>query len=255
LRPGCCLEFYAGVRTGALASWCFPVTRLRQIFFRWRSLIILAIAVAAIVALVFIWSALDWRQVTHVIERLDPLVVFVLMAVLPLAGFSISVVYLVAGAKFGPLGGGAVIAAATAIHLLAANWIGRGFLRAPIERLLEKRKHHLPHMPPGENVAFATLAVLVPGLPYFARNYLLAITEVPLRIYFWVCLPLYVAHSYLTILVGDFGRNLDRTTLLILGTVYGLKLAICAYLIWRIRGRFVRMKLANEETAARPTST
>lgn len=204
-----------------------------------RSILLAALALTLLLAIAYaIGRHVDWSGVTRAIEALDPWLVFALMATLPLVGFPISVVYLVAGAKFGPVLGGVVIAGVTVVHLLGSSMIGRGVLRGPIERLLSRRKHHLPHVPQGAHASTAALSVLVPGLPYFSRTYLLALTDVPLRMYFAVCLPLYVAHAYLTILLGDAGTDPDRQTLVLLGIAYVLKLAICALLIWRIRRRF-----------------
>lgn len=216
----------------------------------------LVVALAAALAVGFArWGGFDWRELTNTIVSLNPVVVLVLMAVLPLGGFSVTVVYLVAGAKFGPVFGGVAVAGATAVHLLGAYAIGQTMLRAPLQRYLKRKHHALPHVPEGEEVSVAVMAALVPGLPYFARNYLLALTEVPLRLYFLVCLPLYVARSYVAILLGDLGTDPDGRTLVILAAVYAVKLSICAYLIWRIRRRLRASKTrvpANE--AARPRS-
>lgn len=215
-----------------------------------------ALAAAAAVALVVtFWmrSDFEWQTVVTRLTGLNAAAVFALMALLPVAGFSISVVYLVAGAKFGPVLGGVVVAGATAVHLLASYWISRSVLRGPLERFLARRNHQLPHVPEGENVSVAAMAVLVPGLPYFARNYLLALTGMPLRVYFWVCLPLYVARSYVTILLGDLGTEPDTKTFLILALVYVLKLSVCAYLIFRIRRRFKEIR--RRAAAGRETKT
>ena len=69
-----------------------------------------------------------------------------------------------------------VVAGLTALHLLGSHWIGRGYLRKPLERWLEKRKYRLPELSPGEDASIALMAVLVPGPPYFVRNYLLAVS-------------------------------------------------------------------------------
>jgi uncharacterized membrane protein YdjX (TVP38/TMEM64 family) len=205
------------------------------------------LAAVVIAAGVWMWRSpeFDWQDLTHVPAGFNGAVVFLLMATLPVAGFSVTIVYLVAGAKFGPVLGGVAVAGATAVHLLATYWICRTVLREPLRRFLQRRRHELPHIPAGENVSVAVMAVLVPGLPYFARNYLLALTDVPLRVYFWVCLPLYTARSYVTILLGDLGAEPDRKTLAILGAVYVTKLSICAYLIWRIRRRLKQLKAAR----------
>jgi uncharacterized membrane protein YdjX (TVP38/TMEM64 family) len=204
---------------------------------RWISGIIIALLVAGLVYLYF-RSDFDLERLTNRIAEFNPILVFALMATLPVCGFSVAVVYLVAGIKFGPVLGGVAVAGATAVHLLATHWICQTVLRAPLQRFLKRRKHELPHVPEGENASVAAMAALIPGLPYFARNYLLALTDVPLRVYFWVCLPIYVIRSYIVILLGDLGTDMSSKTFWILVSVYVLKLSICGYLLWRIRRRF-----------------
>lgn len=224
-------------------------TRPKKTQRRWW-LATLGVIAAAAAVMVYLWGDFEWQDLVSTITGFNAAIVFALMATLPIGGFSIMVVYLVAGAKFGPALGGVAVAGATAIHLLASFWIARSVLREPLRRLLERRGHKLPHVPEGENVSVAAMAVLIPGLPYFARNYLLALTDVPFRVYFWVCLPLYVARSYVTILLGDLGTNPDGGRLAILVGVYVLKLAICVYLIWRIRRRIRETKQRQAANAA-----
>jgi uncharacterized membrane protein YdjX (TVP38/TMEM64 family) len=89
------------------------------------------------------------------------------------------------------------------------------------------------------------MASLVPGIPYFARNYLLALSGVPLWTYFWICLPIYVARSYLTIFLGDLSSDPDGQKLFLIVAVYALKLGICAYLIRRLRQRYKARQTAE----------
>jgi uncharacterized membrane protein YdjX (TVP38/TMEM64 family) len=208
-------------------------TTLRR---RWLAGIAVALGAALLVVL-YIRSDVNLEEISRRIAEFNSFVVFVLMATLPVTGFSIGLVYLVAGIKFGPILGGVAVAAATAVHLLASHWICQTVLRGPLQRFLKRRNHSLPHAPEGEHASVAAMAALVPGLPYFARNYLLALTDIPLRVYFWVCLPIYVVRSYIVILLGDIGMDVNKKTLAILVGVYVLKLSICGYLLWRIRRR------------------
>jgi uncharacterized membrane protein YdjX (TVP38/TMEM64 family) len=169
------------------------------------------------------------------IHRVHPVAALPLMAVLPILGFPIAIVYLFAGARFGPLGGGLIVAAITAIHMLGTYLIAKSFLRAPLQRFIEKRHKHLPQVPEDEQAAICVIATLVPGLPYFVRNYILALAGVRLHYFFVVCLPIYVARSYVTILLGDMGADPDKRKLLILLGLDVLKVAICAFVIWRLR--------------------
>ena len=193
------------------------------------------VVLAGAVALILYYTDLSWASLTDWIDRVNPIAALPLMAVLPILGFPIAIVYLFAGARFGPIGGGAVVAAITAIHLLGTYLIANSFLRAPLKRFIEKRHKHLPEIPEDEQAAVCVIAALVPGLPYFVRNYLLALGGVKLKYLFLVCLPIYVARSYVTILLGDMGADPDKSKLLILLVVDGVKVGICAFVIWRLR--------------------
>jgi uncharacterized membrane protein YdjX (TVP38/TMEM64 family) len=186
------------------------------------------------------WVDFDWPSIHRNLIALDPAACIALMALLPVAGFSVGVVYLVAGAKFGPLVGGLVVAFATSVHLLLSHAIARGFLREWLQRFFARSRHRLPAVSASDERAVSVLAALAPGLPYFARNYLLALAGVPLRVYFWICLPLYVARSYVTILLGDLSGNPSRGRLAVLGAIYLAKLGVCAWLIRRLIKRHRR---------------
>lgn len=195
-----------------------------------------AAAVAIVGAgLVFRYTALTWAGVIEWIDALNPLAVLPLMALLPIVGFPISVVYLVAGARFGPIWGGVVVTGVTVVHLLGTYLVARSFVREPLRRFIARRHAHLPEIPEDEQAAICVIAALVPGLPYVVRNYLLALSGVRLRYYLWVCLPIYVARSYVTILMGNLGNDPTRTKIIVLIMIDMLKVAICALVIWRLR--------------------
>lgn len=200
----------------------------------WSLIIAAALAIAA-VELIILYTDLSLSSVTEWIDRLNPVAVLPLMALLPIAGFPIAVVYLIAGARFGPVWGGVVVAGVTTVHLLGTYLVARSFLRAPLQRFIEKRNLHLPQVPEDEQAAVCLIAALVPGLPYFVRNYALALAGVRLKYYLGVCLPIYVARSYVTILLGDMSSDPHRNKIIVLVIVDVLKVAICALVIWRLR--------------------
>lgn len=187
------------------------------------------------VALILVYTDLSWGGIIGWIDHVHPAVALPLMAVLPILGFPISIVYLFAGVRFGPIGGGLVVAAITAVHMLGTYLISNSFLRAPLQRFIEKRHKHLPAIPEDEQAMVCVIATLVPGLPYFIRNYVLALGGVKLKYFFTVCVPIYVARSYVTILLGDMGGEPTKQKLFILLGVDALKIGICAFVIWRLR--------------------
>ncbi len=202
-----------------------------------KSLVAIA-AIIVIAALALFTDWVDWHGLRQSLESMDRGPLLALVAVLPIFGFSIAAVYLVVGAVFGGWLGLAVVAGITSVHLLGSHWIGRRMLRGPVRRFLERRKRRLPEVPDGEEWAVALTTALVPGLPYFVRNYLLAVSDIPLRTYFWICAPVYVLRSSAVIFLGDLTGDLSARRLLILGLVLVAKLAVCAYLIHRLRVRY-----------------
>ncbi len=202
----------------------------------WLKLMIAAVVVGIVV--LALTELIDWPKVREWMQQLDHRLLLGLMAVLPLVGFSISLIYLVIGAVFGGPVGLIVVAGITAVHLLGSHWIGRGFLRKPLERWMGKRNYHLPELSSGEDASIALMAVLVPGPPYFVRNYLLAVSGIPLRIYFWVCWPVYVLRSCIVIFLGDFSNGLSTKRVVILASIFVIKVGICAFLLRRLRARF-----------------
>lgn len=237
-----------GDRHAAHHSLLFTnVARSRSFWILVAVLLLLGAAVGAVV----LFTDFQLSQVTRMIDHLNPVAVIPLMALLPVAGFPIAVVYLIAGARFGPVGGGLVVAAVTAFHLVATHAVARSFLRAPIERFIARRHRTLPQIPADEHAAVALIAALVPGLPYFLRNYLLALSGIRLRVYFWICLPVYVARSYVTILLGDLSSDPSRRGLLILVGVDAVKVSICALVIWWLRRHHRRV---HGEKAAAPVA-
>jgi uncharacterized membrane protein YdjX (TVP38/TMEM64 family) len=212
--------------------------RRRKPRMRWLVVGTLAVLVALAVAWVVL-REFDWAEANQVVSdwigRMHPAAVLPMMSLLPVFGFPIVFVYIFAGARFGPVLGGLVVAGVTAVHLILSYAIANSFLRGPLQRFIERRHHHLPQVPRDEEVGVAFVAALVPGLPYVVRNYALALSGVRFRVYFWVCLPVYVAKSYVSILLGNLSSDPTRKGLIIIVLIDVLKIAICAGIIWWLR--------------------
>lgn len=199
---------------------------------------IFAALLIALVVAVGLFEEADWHAPIRWLEAMDRAPLLALVAILPLFGFSIAVVYLVIGAVFGGWMGMAVVGGITGVHLLCSHWIAGSFLRGPLERYLKRRKKKLPEVPDGEEWAATLMMALVPGLPYFVRNYLLALSAIPLRTYFWICWPVYVLRSALVIMIGDFSGDFSWRRVGLLGAIYVVKLTVCGYLLFRLRARY-----------------
>lgn len=202
-----------------------------------RRTLLLAGLVLVTIAAVFVYTDWSWEAVIDRINRLSPWALLPLMALLPIGGFSVSVVYLVVGARFGPYWGGVVVVGITVVHLVGIHWVAHSFLREPLRRRLESRHFRLPAVPDEDQPAVSLIAALVPGLPYAVRNYLLVLAGVKLRHLLTICLPIHVARSYVIILLGDTAHDPARARVAVLIAIDFLRAAICALVIWRLRRR------------------
>ena len=148
---------------------------------------------------------IDW------VRAAGPGAFFIAMALVPapLAWFTIP-----AGEAFaGELTLGGVIAAAAlavAVQLTLAYGIARHGLRPAVEHLLKKRGYHVPRVTAENALAVALLVRLVPGPPLIVGSCILALAEVPFRLYLvvswlvalpWVCAGVILGRG---ILHGDF---------------------------------------------------
>jgi uncharacterized membrane protein YdjX (TVP38/TMEM64 family) len=188
-----------------------------------------------------VMADVPWQAIPRAMGRLDTVAILGLTAVLPVAGFPISMVYLLLGARFGPAAGLGVVGGITAIHLLATHWITRSFLRRPLMRFMSRHHHRAPAVLPGENGAVALMIMIAPAIPYFVRNYVLALSGIPLRVYFGIALPVHVARSYVVLFLGDFGGSPTPRGLVLLGVLFALQFTILAGLAWWLRRHHQRL--------------
>lgn len=214
-----------------------PATIWLEIRDHWKRLALAVVAIIAAVALVLAFDvdvARVWDEARTWLENLNDFAFFLAISVLPVAGFSITLVYVATGAKFGALTGMGVVAAATAAHLLLTHLVARSVLERPLRRFFNRRGYELPHYSGAHDLAFVTLAALVPGPPYAVRNHLLALSGVPLRRYFALCWFIYVVRSYVAIFVGGWDGETTRTQFAIVGVVWLVKFSICALVVQRL---------------------
>jgi uncharacterized membrane protein YdjX (TVP38/TMEM64 family) len=212
-----------------------PLWRRRR--FQWGAVAL--VGLAGTILLVLHFAEFEWRefleQVPAWLERVNTPLALVLMATLPVVGFPVSAVYLAVGALFGPAWGGLVVMGLTLCHLAATHVLARTLLKTRIEQWRGKWQRKLPVISQGDNISLVAMIIIVPGLPYVARNCLLAVSGVPLRYLLGVGVPLYVARSYTTLFVGNLGSNHSAGTFGIIGAIFVAKLAVSALLFLRLR--------------------
>jgi uncharacterized membrane protein YdjX (TVP38/TMEM64 family) len=180
----------------------------------------------------------DFAEARHWIEGIDGVWFFLLLAVLPILGFPLSVLQILAGAKFGFWTGMSVTAVAMCVHLLGAHWVGSGFLKVPVSRLLSRTRFRLPQVRGSEQSVLGFLVPLLPG-SYTVKNYLMVLGGVSLRTLLCVCLPVYAVRASSGIFLGGISGHLTPwlIALLVVGKIVAVVLTI--WVIKHFRHRFV----------------
>jgi uncharacterized membrane protein YdjX (TVP38/TMEM64 family) len=207
----------------------------------WSVIIGSAVLIGALSHTVHLKTIHDWG--THINGGL----LFVLMAFLPLVGAPMSILCIMAGAKFGPWGGLATTAAAVAINLLVSWWIMRSWLRQPVEKLLQKTQYKIPALEKGEYAGVCLLTALIPGPSYMLKNYFLALSNLPIRIILMIGLPAHLFAMSPGIFFGDFSGAMSAPKIIFLVCYTLLLIGVSHFLIRRIRAR---RKTAVENTKA-----
>lgn len=149
-------------------------------------------------------SAGHWGKQFQVFLESDvhPVVFIVLMAVLPVVGFPFSVFLILAGVKFGAVGGMLVTVALLPVHMSLCFVLTQCWVRRPLLGLLERRGYRPWLMHLDRPRWFLVVFLLLPGPPYILKTYMLALTGLPFR-YF---LPLnFVTESVVTLPIAALG--------------------------------------------------
>jgi len=137
-----------------------------------------------------------------------PFLFILFMLVLPVFGVSIVLFLVLAGVKFGAAAGLLVAAITMAVHLLATYGITHSLLKGRIDRLL-RLENTAPDLPLGRSPRFAVVFMLVPGVPYAVKNYLLALSGYSLWRYFLIG---WTTQVIMGIPLVVFGKALKQTS-------------------------------------------
>jgi uncharacterized membrane protein YdjX (TVP38/TMEM64 family) len=207
----------------------------------WRKVAIFVAIFAAIGGLFAYYGDID--AVHAAADRLNPIVAFALLVLLPLVGFPASILHVVAGIRFGGKLGLLLVSASILLQLLASYAIVRIWRdRLDRSRWLKQVRARLPE---GTHSSICIFAVLLPGAPYAAINTVLPLIGVPLRTYVLCCWPIHTLRSTITVFFGDQSDRLTPSRLAVLA-LYAL--AIFAVSWWMYRR--VKTQLGGQPSGA-----
>lgn len=171
-------------------------------------------------------------------ESLPPAAFIAAFLVLPLLGFPISIFLVLAGIRFGLVGGMTLAAFGITCHHLASFRLAHGCFREPVQRRLARAGHTMPSIPSRHRLWFTALFAAIHGPPYIAKLYLLALTDLPFRIYLGIGAPIYILFCLIPVGAGSAIIDFNPTWLyLLLAASTVLLLAALAFRRCRAPGR------------------
>jgi uncharacterized membrane protein YdjX (TVP38/TMEM64 family) len=165
----------------------------------------IALAVLVIAGIAALYSRIDVHRVHDYFQSWPGWALFLAIVILPLLGFPVTVLHVIAGMRWGPRWGIAIVAIAILLQLFASYALVSLF-RRPFERQFAKLRARLPQTAHGPMTLFT---LLLPGVPFFAKNYVLPIAGVPLGTYLMWAFPIHTLRSSIAVI---FGHESDQLT-------------------------------------------
>lgn len=143
------------------------------------------------------------EQLIHQFETLHPAFFILGLALCPLAPIPVSPLWVLAGMRFGPVGGIMVSAIGLLLNFSIAYVLSKHLFRRQIEWFLKRWKVRIPVVPASDQTKFTLLVRIVPGNPLVVQNYLLGLVGVRFSTYFIVGLLVQMFYACGFVIFGE----------------------------------------------------
>lgn len=196
----------------------------------WRTWVI---GVPLVAGFYWLSRSIDIDTVHAYADKLNGVVAFVLLTILPLLGFPVTVLHVIAGIKFGRGLGLALVALSIILQVFASyglvHWRRKFFER--------KFKDVRKKIPAGAHAPITLFTLLLPGVPFFAKNYVIPMIGVPLRTFLLWALPIHIARSAVSVILGDESNDLTPARITALVVYFVAMLAASWWAFRRIKAQ------------------
>ena len=197
-----------------------------------RIALLIAVALALVACIVF-RDQLTLRNLHAHAQETNPAMVVFCLFTLPLLGFPVSVMHAVTGAKFGlPLG--MTYVGLSIVFQLFASY---GIVRLAPEFFAERFAWLRKKLPPATHGPLTLFTLLLPGAPYFAQNYVLAIARVPFWLFFRYAFPIAFGRSLIGVVFGEWSGHMTPGRIAIFVLYATTITLICGLAFRRLRAR------------------
>jgi uncharacterized membrane protein YdjX (TVP38/TMEM64 family) len=207
-----------------------------------RLLVRALLVAAAVGALSFFWSRLDLADLHARAKALPGPAVVAAITFLPLIGFPVSWLHLIAGVRFDFLGGMLVVAVTSVLH----HVLGWALVRVLPSRFFSRLEPWREKLRGAGHRDATLLCCLLPGMPYTVQLYLMPVIGVPFHLMFGLSAALHTARAIVTILFGDLSDDLTPPRVAALVAYYIVLFTVSALAL-----RGLRRSLAMKNTDAK----
>lgn len=191
-------------------------------------LILAGIGLAALgvvaVYLVFRFDLLS-RSIQYLNEDMPTWLFLVLITMLPIFGAPFSPFLILAGIKFGAVGGLALLMVLMPFQIVVTYGIAT-LLHRQLRRVLERFGYRAPQIPEERAALFSFIWLALPGAPYAVKNFGLPLAGVPFRYGLWMNWALQGLYGAGFVVLGRSAADMNLwiflLALALLGGAFGL---------------------------------
>lgn len=206
-----------------------------------RLLVGTLLVVAAGVALSLFWNRLDLGDLHARAKAISGAGVIAAITVLPLAGFPVSWLHLIAGVRFDFVGGMLVVGVTSVLH----HVLGWALVRVLPARFFVRLNPWREKLRGAGHRNATLFCCLLPGMPYTVQLYLMPVMGVPFHLMFGLSAALHTARAVVTILFGDISDDLTPPRIAMLAVYYILLFVASGLALRGIRRALARGKVAS----------
>jgi uncharacterized membrane protein YdjX (TVP38/TMEM64 family) len=212
-------------------------------------MILTGMFVFAVMGILYFWFRAELFAVWSAIQSQNspPELLIASFAVLPVFGFPVSPFLVLLGLRFGYGLGIIVMLVIMPVHLIISYWVTHSFLREWVEILAKKNNLNITRISESQRMRFGFIFMVVPGLSYTIKNYLLPLSGLSF-FQFFVCG--WVTQAMMGIPFVVLGNSAAQLSIPVFIGMLGL---IFVMLIFRKRifkqyNRIVKSELKENET-------
>lgn len=185
------------------------MTRTESVRAFWRRLTLkhfvwAAVGIALLVGSAWFYRRIDMAALHERAQGMNGFSVVAALTLLPMVGFPVSVLHAIAGVRFGVGWGLVWVGVSVVVQMVLSYYLvhlAPGFFAKKFEPLRKR-------LPVAAHRALTLFVLLVPGVPYFAQNYILPLVGVPLGMYLAWGVPIHFLRSVVGVIFGEMSDEL-----------------------------------------------